>query len=153
MSTETETRRKVLLATAELLDRLSYGAVTIDAVVRASGVSRSTIYRYWSSRQQLVLDAFALKTDEQTKVEDTGDALADLRTYLSRLAFCLEFGGAASIVAGLIADAGAPGRRRAGAVDALYGALHHRLLVTRQPIDDRFLTGLHAVAVSGLQPS
>jgi AcrR family transcriptional regulator len=180
------TKRKVIRATADLIDRLSYRSVTIDAVARASGVSKSTIYRHWASRQQLVLEAFTYKSDELTAVVDTGDALADLRTYLGKLAFCLSFGGAASTVSGLIADAiydeefahsfrttVIRSRRReflaillrgqkrgqvradvdvATAVDALYGAIHHRLIVTRQPIDDRFLSALHAFAMSGLGP-
>lgn len=179
-----ETRRRVILATVELIDRLSYRSVTIDAVARASGVSKSTIYRHWTSRESLVLDAFTHKTDELTEVGDSGDALADLRTYLLRLAFCLDFGGAASVVSGLIGDAIDDedfaekfraslirSRRRgflaillrgqqrgqirrdvdlATVVDALYGAFHHRLLVTRQPIDERFVSALIQVAAHGV---
>lgn len=181
-----ETRRKVLDATIELIERLSYDAVTIEAVARASGVGRSTIYRHWASRRVLVLEAFTHKTDLMTAVSDTGDALADLRTYLLKLAYCLGFGGAASIVSGLISDAiqdeefaglfrrtMVRERRRTflaillrgqergqvrtdvdvpAAVDALYGAVHHRLLVTRQPIDERFVTALVDVAAAGLAP-
>ena len=179
-----ETRRKVVLAAIDLMERHTYGAVTIDAVARASGVSKSTIYRHWPSRQVLVLDAFTHKTDRLTEVADTGDALADLRTYLAKLAYCLDFGGAASVVSGLIADAVhdeelaqafratlVRGRRRAfiaillrgqqrgqvrpdldipTAVDALYGAIHHRLMVTRQPIDARFVDTLGRFAVAAL---
>ena len=180
-----ETKRRVILATVELIDRLSYRAVTIDAVARASGVSKSTIYRHWASRQSLVLEAFTYKTDELTELSDTGDAMVDLRTYLLKLAFCLDFGGAASTVSGLISDAIDDdefahtfraslirGRRRgffaillrgqergqirpdvdlATVVDALYGAIHHRLLVTRQPIDERFASALAQFAAGGLR--
>ncbi|KAA1428753.1 TetR/AcrR family transcriptional regulator [Nocardioides antri] len=183
-----ETKQKVIRATVDLIDRSSYSSVTIDAVARASGVSRSTIYRHWPSRQALVLEAFTDKTDRLTAVSDSGDALADLRTYLLKLAFCLDFGGAASTVAGLIADAIHDeelahtfratlirGRRReffaillrgqkrgqvrqdidiATVVDALYGAVHHRLLVTRQPIDEPFVSALVRFAAEGLlEPS
>jgi AcrR family transcriptional regulator len=181
-----ETKRKALVATADLIDRLTYRSVTIDAVSRASGVSKSTIYRHWPSRQALVLEAVTYKTDALTAVADTGDALADLRTYLERLAAGLNFGGAASTVSGLIADAVYDeelarslratiirSRRRvffvillrgqqrgqvrpeidvATVVDALYGAVHHRLLVTGQPIDERFVTTLTEFAASALRP-
>ena len=180
-----ETRRRVIVATADLVDRLTYRAVTVDAVARASGVSRSTIYRHWPSRQQLVLEAFTYATDQLTAVRDTGDAFADLRTYLSRLAYCLQHGGAASTVTGMIADAVYDeefarslratmirSRRReflailirgqqrgqvrhdvdlATAVDALYGAFHHRLLVTGKPIDETFLASLHVLAAAALR--
>ena len=184
-ATVAATRRKVLDATGELIDRLDYRSVTIDAVARASSVSKSTIYRHWPSREVLVLEAFAHKTNLMTTVADTGDAFADLRTYLGKLAVCLDFGGAASTVAGLISDGLADeefarifrativrDRRRAFAqilrqgqqrgqvradadievvVDALYGAVHHRLLVTRQPFDQRFIVGLTDMAVRGLR--
>src|SRR3982751_6526853 len=90
-----ETRRRVIAATVELIDRIA----------RASGVSKSTIYRHWSSRQALVLDAFTSDTDESTEVADSGDAMADLRTYLLKLAFRLNVCGAAPIMIGLIGDA------------------------------------------------
>lgn len=180
-----ETKRKVIVATIGLIERHTYGAVTVDAVARASGVSKSTIYRHWPSRQVLVLEAFTHKTDLLTDVPDSGDALADLRTYLAKLAYCLDFGGAASIVSGLIGDAirdddfsqlfrstMVRGRRRtftrilllgqrrgqirsdvdvAIAVDALYGAIHHRLLITRQPIDGPFVDGLATFAADCLR--
>src|SRR5690242_15808108 len=88
-ATVAETRRRVLDAAADLVDRVSYRSVTIDAVARASGVSKSTIYRHWPSRQVLVLEAYTLKTNRSTAVPDTGDALGDLRQYVLALAGCL----------------------------------------------------------------
>lgn len=181
-----ETKRRAIVATADLIDRLNYRSVTIEAVSRASGVSKSTIYRHWPSRHALVLEAVTYKTDALTAVADTGDALVDLRTYLDRLAFGLNFGGAASTISGLIADAIYDeeladslrgtiirSRRRvffvillrgqqrgqvrpdvdlATLVDALYGAIHHRLLVSGQPIDDRFVASLAELAERALRP-
>ena len=100
-----ETRRAVVLATIDLIDRMTYPSVTIDAIARVSGISKSTIYRYWPSRQALILEAYTHKTNGLTAVVDTGNAVEDLRTYLQKLAFCLNFGGAASTISGLIVDA------------------------------------------------
>lgn len=180
----TETRRSVLLATGDLIERLSYPSVTIDAIARASGVSKSTIYRYWPSRQALILEAYTYKTNELTSVPDTGNAIEDLRTYLRKLAYCLNFAGAASTVSGLIVDAinddeFAPlyratlleerrksfsvillkGQRRGQirkdvdlgtAIDAIYGAVHHRLLVSGQGIDEPFIAALTDIALRGI---
>jgi AcrR family transcriptional regulator len=52
------TRRVVLEATVELIAESGYGAVTIEAVAARSGVAKSTIYRHWPSRLELVNDAF-----------------------------------------------------------------------------------------------
>ena len=184
-ATVAETRRRVLSATEDLIDRVTYRSVTIDAVARASGVSKSTIYRHWPSRQVLVLEAYTLKTNRSTIVSDTGDALRDLRHYAIALAGCLgPRDHAASTVTGLIADALADeefaalfrrtllrerrhlflailirGQQRRQvradvdletAVDAIYGAIHHRLLVSGQPTDLPFVNALIDLAARGL---
>ena len=104
-SRESEVRLRVLEAASGLVDRLSYGEVTIDAIARASGVSKSTLYRHWPSRQTLVLEAFTFKTNLLTHVEDTGDVRRDLHSYLVALARCLDEGETASTVANLLAEA------------------------------------------------
>ena len=179
-----ETRRAIVAATVGLIDTVGYRSVTIDAVARASGVSKSTIYRHWSSRNELVLESFTSYIDESTAVADTGDAIADLRAYLLKLAFHVSVGGAGPIVTGLISDSLGDHefaesfrvkviepRRRAflqilvrgqqrgqirtdvdlrSAVDALYGSIHHRLLMTGQPIDGPFASALTDFAQLGL---
>jgi TetR/AcrR family transcriptional regulator, regulator of autoinduction and epiphytic fitness len=52
------TRRVVLEATLDLLAEHGYGAVTIEAVAARSGVAKSTIYRHWPGKVELILDAF-----------------------------------------------------------------------------------------------
>jgi AcrR family transcriptional regulator len=179
-----DTRQAVVMATIDLIDRMNYPSVTIDAVARMSGISKATIYRHWSSRQALVLDAYTQKMNALTAVDDTGNAIDDLRTYLRKLAYVLNFGGAASTISGLIVDAiNDPDfavhyrttilreRRRTfllilrkgqergqirsdvditTAVDAVYGAVHHRLLVSGQPIDDTFVNSLTDIVTRGL---
>lgn len=179
-----ETRRRVIVATVELIERVGHRSVTIDAVARASGVSKSKIYRHWSSRTALVLEAFTSYVDESTEIADTGDAIADLRTYLLKLAFQVSIGGVGPTVAGLISDSLGDDefaesfrarvikpRRRVflqillrgqqrgqirrdvdlrSAVDALYGSIHHRLLMTGQPIDGPFASALTDFAQLGL---
>jgi AcrR family transcriptional regulator len=179
-----QTRQAVVMATIDLIDRMTYPSVTIDAVARMSGVSKATIYRHWSSRQALILEAYTQKTNKLTAVVDTGNAIDDLRTYLRKLAYCLNLGTTASTISGLIVDAindpDFAGHYRATilkerrrtlllilrkgqqrgqirrdvdittAVDAMYGAVHHRLLVTGQPIDDNFVSNLTDIVTRGL---
>jgi AcrR family transcriptional regulator len=52
------TRRVVLEATIALIAESGYGAVTVEAVAARSGVAKSTIYRHWPSRIELINDAF-----------------------------------------------------------------------------------------------
>jgi TetR/AcrR family transcriptional regulator, regulator of autoinduction and epiphytic fitness len=51
-------RRVVLEATVALIAESGYGAITIEAVAARSGVAKSTIYRHWPSRLELINDAF-----------------------------------------------------------------------------------------------
>lgn len=180
-SRESEVRLRVLNAASDLIDRFSYDDVTIDAVARASGVGRSTLYRYWPSRQVLVLEAFTYRTNLLTHIEDTGDVGRDLYSYLVALTRCLDEGETASTVANLLAEAIHSSEfavlyrqtllrdRRQGflavlqrgrdrgqirqdtdletVVDALYGAIYHRLVATGEAIDGPFLRHLNGIAV------
>jgi AcrR family transcriptional regulator len=52
------TRAAVLDAAAELLVEGGPGAVTVDAIVTRSGVAKSTIYRHWEARDDILLAVF-----------------------------------------------------------------------------------------------
>jgi AcrR family transcriptional regulator len=51
-------RHHVLTATVDLLREVGYGSLTIEAVAARSGVAKSTIYRHWPGKAELVTDAF-----------------------------------------------------------------------------------------------
>ena len=48
----------MLTATLEVLREVGYGGLTIEAVAARSGVAKSTIYRHWAGKAQLVADTF-----------------------------------------------------------------------------------------------
>ncbi len=52
----TRTRSAVVQAASELLVEGGPGAVTVDAIVLRSGVAKSTIYRHWASRDEILID-------------------------------------------------------------------------------------------------
>jgi len=52
------TREVVIAAATELLATEGIGHLTIDAIAQRSGVARSTIYRNWPERADLLLAAF-----------------------------------------------------------------------------------------------
>lgn len=51
-------RRVVLAAALELLGEVGYGGLTVEATAARAGVAKSTIYRHWTGRIDLVEDAF-----------------------------------------------------------------------------------------------
>lgn len=59
-----DTKTKILAATADVLTRLPLAKVTMDDVARAAGIARQTIYKYYASRDELVV---ALLVDETNR--------------------------------------------------------------------------------------
>jgi len=60
-------------------------AVTVDAVVARSGVAKTTVYRHWGSRQELLRDAVAAALPPVVR-PDTGSLAGDLRVLARGLA-------------------------------------------------------------------
>lgn len=51
------TRTTVLQATREILGERGYQGFTVEAVFRRTGVAKTTIYRHWPRRADLLHDA------------------------------------------------------------------------------------------------
>jgi AcrR family transcriptional regulator len=82
-------REKVLTETYRQLARSGIGGLSIDEVSRASGVSKTTIYRHWPSRSALLIDACS-RLSGAPEAPDSGNLKDDLRALLSYLADQLE---------------------------------------------------------------
>lgn len=68
---------KALAITVTLLGEIGYGALRIEEVAERSGVNKTTIYRRWPTKPQLV--AAALRAHKMhIAPPDTGDLVADL---------------------------------------------------------------------------
>lgn len=52
------TRRLILSTTLELLRTETLQSITIEAIAKAAGVGKATIYRWWNSKAAIVIDAF-----------------------------------------------------------------------------------------------
>ncbi len=73
------TRRVVIEAAAALLSAEGFTEVTIDAIAARSGVARSTIYRHWPDRADLLVEAFEGVSSSVTHPDSPGPLCADLR--------------------------------------------------------------------------
>jgi AcrR family transcriptional regulator len=82
-------RRVILEAALEELGAVGYGALTIESVAARAGVGKSTIYRHWSGKLDLVEDAFrTLKA--QALVPDAGTLRERIVAYLEQVARLVE---------------------------------------------------------------
>lgn len=67
----------ILVATLELVSEVGLAGLTMDAVASRAGVSKATIYRRWSSKEALLLDAW-MSCVRRPEAPDTGSLHDDL---------------------------------------------------------------------------
>lgn len=74
------TRRLILTTALELLKTETLQAITIEAIAKAAGVGKATIYRWWDSKAAIAIDAFiehhVVRTPMRRDIPP-GDAIAD----------------------------------------------------------------------------
>ena len=76
----------VMAAARDLLVELGPDGLTVDAVVARSGVAKSTVYRHWNTRDDLVADVFAecMPVLEPAACATALEALGDLTRQMAR---------------------------------------------------------------------
>jgi len=84
----------ILKATIEILAERGYPALTIEGIAERAGVGKTTIYRRFSSVEEIMVRAFA-GLDTDLEIPDTGDTLQDLleltATFRERAATAVMF--------------------------------------------------------------
>jgi AcrR family transcriptional regulator len=71
-------RAAVMTATLAELAEAGYAALSLESVARRAGVHKTTLYRRWGTREELVLDAMLERAGERISVPDTGSLRMDL---------------------------------------------------------------------------
>jgi AcrR family transcriptional regulator len=91
-----ETSNAILESAYTLMGTTGLAATTIDAVARHSNVSKMTIYKWWPSREALLIDAFLYHAAQMLPLPaaSTGTAVARARRHAAAYAEALqgEFG-------------------------------------------------------------
>jgi len=59
-----------------------YSGLTIEGIAARAGVGKQTIYRWWPSKADVLLEAAAAKADLYVPVTDHGSYRGDLRAFL-----------------------------------------------------------------------
>jgi AcrR family transcriptional regulator len=100
-----DARQAVLEAADDLLVEIGFAAVTIEGIAARAGVGKQTIYRWWSSKTDVLMDAFLDDAAEHLTPQDTGDLGRDLRTHLRNLAEFLTQSDAGAVFRALAGQA------------------------------------------------
>jgi AcrR family transcriptional regulator len=77
-----QARRDILQAAYKLLKAKGFHAVGSHEIARAAGVSSATLYRWWDSKEGILLDACFEHMKPVLAVSGSGSPLARLRRYV-----------------------------------------------------------------------
>ncbi|MEU6198290.1 TetR/AcrR family transcriptional regulator C-terminal ligand-binding domain-containing protein [Streptomyces sp. NPDC047061] len=99
-----EVRADVLRTVGELLLGEGIADLTFERVARASGVSKTTLYKWWPSRGALALDGYFHAVEDTLAFPDTGDIRADLLAQLRAFAQVMTRTPGGRILAELIGE-------------------------------------------------
>ncbi|WP_367126016.1 TetR/AcrR family transcriptional regulator [Streptomyces phytohabitans] len=100
-----EARTAVLRAADDLLVEKGFAGVTMEGIATRAGVAKQTVYRWWSTKTDVLVDAFLQDVAEDMAPPDLGDVGEDLRACLHGLVWFLERSDAGAVFRALIAQA------------------------------------------------
>jgi AcrR family transcriptional regulator len=98
-------RRAILNAADDLLVEVGYAGVTIEGIAARAGVGKQTIYRWWSSKADVLMDNFSTDARSELALPDLGSVREDLLAYLRQLALFLTEAPAGAVLTALIGQA------------------------------------------------
>lgn len=96
---------RILAVTRAGLESHGYAGLSVDAVARAAGVGKQTVYRRWARKPLLVFDAvFGGAEAVKAALPDRGSLAADLMEVTAIQARVYRTSGVRDLVRGLLAD-------------------------------------------------
>lgn len=97
-------RRAVLGAAVELVEEAGYSALTMEGIARRAGVSKQTVYRWWSSKAAIVLEALNEGAAAIAPLPDAGTLAEELGAFVRRSVLGAR-GRTARLLVALMAEA------------------------------------------------
>jgi AcrR family transcriptional regulator len=118
-----EVRTAVLNAVDDLVVEIGYAAITMKNIAERAGVSRQTVYRWWSTKAEILFEASAADAEEEMSIPPSGSPLAEVTAYLHALV-------------GFLVESPAGAGYRALVGEAQHDAAVARLLASRDVLGD-----------------
>lgn len=76
----------ILSAAWELACEEGYARLTVEAIAKRAGVGKQTIYRWWRTKEEILLEELDSRTSATLEFANSGDIRADLRRQLTEVA-------------------------------------------------------------------
>ena len=99
------TTQALRVAVRRMLEDVGYQALTIEGVAARSGVAKTSIYRRWPSKAEMVFDLMLHSSNELPPVEDQGSLAGDIDVLAGRFVVLVAGPLGRRIFPGLIGDA------------------------------------------------
>lgn len=86
----TTTQAAILDAAWKEAIEVGYSRLSVEAIARRAGVGKQTIYRWWPSKEAVLMEKLNSLTDTTLDFPDTGDILADLGSQAAQVVRFLD---------------------------------------------------------------
>jgi len=93
-----------MAATVDLLAEEGYSRLSMEGVATRAGVAKTTIYRRWPCKSDLVVHSLQCLTDKQEAAPDTGRIRDDLVVFMRQMVDKLRRSEAGRIMPGLLVE-------------------------------------------------
>lgn len=77
-------RAAVIAGTVAIIEEDGYAKATMERIARRAGVSKQTVYKWWSSPAEIVLEALNESAEHLAPLPDGGVLEDDLRAFVRR---------------------------------------------------------------------
>jgi AcrR family transcriptional regulator len=98
-------RLAILNAADDLLVERGFAGVTVEGIAARAGVGKQTIYRWWTSKTEVLMETFLSDAAEELAPPDTGRIEDDLRIQLRQLVAFLTGSDAGAVLKALLGQA------------------------------------------------
>lgn len=98
-------RIAVLEAVDDLLVDVGYAAMTMKGIAERAGVGRQTVYRWWSTKAEILFEASVTDAASELAVEPQDSTLDDLASYLEAVSHFLSVSPAGAAYRALLGEA------------------------------------------------
>ena len=89
----------------ELVSEVGYSGLTMEAIATRAGAGKQTIYRWWPTKGDVLLEAGATKAEIHVPISDHGSYEADLRAFLEASYKLANHSQLADLLRAVIAEA------------------------------------------------
>ena len=100
-----QTRLAILTAAYELTIEVGFPDLTVEGIAARAAAGKQTVYRWWPTKADVLLEALVLKADLEVSTADRGSLDLELDAFLRDSAALMAVPGVVPVLRSLMAEA------------------------------------------------